>query len=1307
MLSHDFKENAIHPIFKTSNEDIKSLNDEQARELIARLCKAELLKQGIPASGVTWGGDQRASDGGIDVKVDSDCKHFERGFLLRPLCGIQVKAEKFTAGRISGEMKPRGTLRPSIAELLKNDGAYIIVSTRDSVSERYLNERRAAMRDVLTEAGLNANSCIDFYGTRKIADWVETLPSVSIWLKQQLGKDLTGWQSYGPWAYRETDPDAEYLIDEQVRVYVPNRNEGQDTKTAITKLRNELSESVSIRIVGLSGVGKTRLVQALFDARIATDSFMPSPDNLIYTDISDEPAMQPGQMLEALIASKSHCVVIVDNCGAETHSKLTEIINRTECQLKLITVEYDIRDDLPETTSCFRLEGVSDAVIIKLIKQRYSVISNNDADRIAEFSAGNARIAFALADSAEQTGELAQLRDAELFDRLFLQKNSEDKTLRTCAEVASLVYSFNAVDIGAGSHLDTLAILADVTPISFHRNIVRLQKRGLVQERGVWKAVLPHAIANRLGACAIENIPTSILKRVFVDTEDNHLTRSFTRRLGYLHESKAAVQIASDMMVEGGRLSNICDLNEIEEQMFTNIAPLNPAATLAAISKATDQEAFISTENIYRHRYIQLLSSIAYDQESFAGAVKLLEVFSLAEPKDYRNNSAKEHIFSLFRLILSGTHAPLKQRVNVATEYLRSQNEERQALGVLMLDTALEADFFGGYHSEDFGARKRDCGWWPKGHDEKLAWFSKWLDVAAKYGCENTAFGRDVRGSFAHRIRGLWMFDGLHRKICDLIDQFRSVDGFPQGWLAIRSVIDLDVGKKGEPGTITDAEEIEALRRLERRLTPDNLENEIRARIISRYAFGLDLEDDEVEADSADERYEGKSDVVQSYYRANDMAKALGKSLCADDAIFTKLLPELLSTQGFESIWHFGRGIGENHENVLSCLEQINAYLDVHGDQDVYFGLVLGIVGGWAHAKPEESDAFFNASVHDSFWGKYFVSLQLQTPIGQAEYDRIFACFDNGITPTFQFSNLQGGRATDSLSVEQITAVTSRLLERGDGGLHAALSILRMVVHDANEKDNAFKLRLGAALRYVLRGIEWSAFAGGSSLRNSHLNKITRFALNNGAEKQEVREILDLVIVGLKNSKRYFVPDFAKFLSIFFEVFPEIALDSVYFLDEDGGCQTAINLVSSGINRRQSSGITVVPTSVLINWCKTSPQDRCLFAAATCRLVKTAPNDKDKILRISETAIQILAMTPSSEKERVLAEFAMRLRSGSGGSYTSQIRRSIDLLPQFNPDGNDALNALLEALNAELQERLKHYQKQELARERTENSSFE
>src|SRR5712692_2907785 len=130
-------------------DDIARLNDEQLRAVVARLCEAELRGHGHSASSVTWGGNQNAADGGIDVRVALPPGSATGGFVPRPATGFQVKQQDMPAGEIAEEMRPKDVIRPSIQGLADQSGAYIIVSSEGSTADTALTSRRDAMRDAM------------------------------------------------------------------------------------------------------------------------------------------------------------------------------------------------------------------------------------------------------------------------------------------------------------------------------------------------------------------------------------------------------------------------------------------------------------------------------------------------------------------------------------------------------------------------------------------------------------------------------------------------------------------------------------------------------------------------------------------------------------------------------------------------------------------------------------------------------------------------------------------------------------------------------------------------------------------------------------------------------------------------------------------------------------------------------------------------------------------------------------------------------------------------------------------------------
>jgi hypothetical protein len=569
-------------------DHIAELADDDLRTLIGRLCEAELSRHNLPVSAVTWGGDHRAPDGGLDVRVVLPAGSALTDFVPRPNTGFQLKREDMPRSAILAEMRPSNLLRPIISQLADAAGAYVIISSQGSTSDSALRNRRAAMAEAVASLPNAANLVLEFYDRTRIASWVRQHPGLIPWVREKIRRPLRGWHSYGPWAYQPEGTSAEFLLDDTPRVQTGQKDDrdGLSTLGGIARIRDVLREPGKVvRLIGLSGVGKTRLVQALFDARIGERPL--DPPLALYTNMSDDPDPQPIGMVSDLLAGGTRAIVVVDNCAPDLHRRLTEVCRREGSTVSIITVEYDIREDEPEGTEVFELLPSSEGLVERLIKRRFPDLSVIDARTAAEFSGGNARIAIALAATVGRQETLSGLADRDLFQRLFRQRHEHDAGLLQAAQACALVYSFEGETItGEDSELPRLAALIGVEAAALFGSVSELLRRDLAQRRGVWRAVLPHAIANRLAATALQDIPFSTIEARLINGAPERLLKSFSRRLGYLETSPEALRIAKNWLTAGGLLSDVGNLNELGRSIFKNIAPVAPDETLAAIERA-------------------------------------------------------------------------------------------------------------------------------------------------------------------------------------------------------------------------------------------------------------------------------------------------------------------------------------------------------------------------------------------------------------------------------------------------------------------------------------------------------------------------------------------------------------------------------------------------------------------------------------------------------------------------------------------------------------------------------------------------
>lgn len=995
----------------------------------------------------------------LDVRIALGDDVTIAGFVPRQHTGFQVKKSPMPRTEILDEMRPEDVLRPIIRDLANRSGAYIIVSA-ESTSETTLRNRHDAMREAVGDLPNAKDLALDFYDRGRVASWVRDHAGMVLWVRSKIGRALPGWRPYEAWAYAPDGVSGEYLLDDAVCVRTDTEatEPGLSAAVGIQRVRDRLRHAGGVvRLVGLSGVGKTRFVQALFDGRVGESSL--DPALALYTDVADEPDPSPATLVQNLIASRSRAIVVVDNCPPDLHRRVSDLCRAPESTVSMITVEYDIREDQPEGTEVFELEVSSEALIEKLLKHRFPYLSWIDLHTIAQFSGGNARIAIALAETVHRDETIAGMSDENLFKRLFEQRNAPNESLLVAAQGLSLVYSFHGEDASDGdeaelSHLG--AVLGKAAQEMF-QSAVELGRRRLVQRRGVWRAVLPQAIANRLAARALQDIPAALIEKHLVNEAPERLLRSFSRRLGYLDRSQEAKQIARGWLGVGGLLANVLNLNELGESMFRNIAPLDPDATLSALEPAvlgsTNDESAKKCA-----RYVQLLISLAYEPEHFERSVALLAKAAIATAEGSRGsirqngNDAAKALGSLFLIQLSGTHASLEQRESVIRSLLSSADPAERELGLRALDAALTAWNFSPVLSFGFGSRSRDFGYWPATREAVVKWFSRFLKLAEELACSSYSEAQRVRTIIADKFRGLWTGAQMYEDLERVSTSIAKKVFWAEGWSAARETEYYD--SKGFTPDVT-----KNLARVEAILQPQGTIQRVRSIVLgnSGSVVGIPLVSD---------RDEG---IESAMSRLQNTAYELGVSVAADGRALTELLPELVRTRS-DQIWNFGRGLAQGAENPSNIWRQLVAQLQPVPVEGGTTGVFCGFLNGLHQRDPALASSMLDDAINDDALAQCYPALEAAIgTIEESGLRRLIRSLELGKAPTHVYRTLQGGGVTHRLGGSEFNELLLRISDRDDG-VDIAIEILIMRLSFGRESSTPDELvEIGCELFRRLR----------------------------------------------------------------------------------------------------------------------------------------------------------------------------------------------------------------------------------------------
>jgi hypothetical protein len=1268
-------------MLEITSDDIELLSESDLRTLVGLLCEADLNSRALSPSHVTWGGHQNAADGGLDVRVGLPAETAINGFIPRPDTGFQVKKENLPPNKIITEMCPSGALRNSIQDLADRKGAYIIVSSRGSVSDSSLRRRRAAMAKAVEDAPKASELTLDFYDRTRIATWVRSHRGLVLWVKKQIGKAVQGWQPYGAWSYPQEGNNAEFLLDKKLRIYNgtsgAESGEGVTVLSAIQSMRGLLRQPRRmVRLVGHSGVGKTRLVQSLFDSNVGEHALDPS--FAFYTNIADGPDPQPLALASFLIASRVPGILIIDNCGAELHQRLTETCRVPESNLSIITVEYDIRDHQPEATDVFTLKSASSELITDLIRRRFPHISQVDAETIAKLSDGNARIAIALAGAVRLRESLAELGDDVLFQRLFHQGNNPSESLLRAAQACSLVYSFNVEDLARGdqAELAQLGRLVGIDAQTMYASVAELKRRELVQHRGEWRAVLPHALANRLASQALQNIPVQWIEEQFFRKGSERLLQSFSRRLSYLHKSNEAKVFAWKWLESGGMLSEAADLNELGTAMFKNVAPVDPELALAALERSlsnSEQGALSGCS-----RYAETLRAIAYDPAHFERAammlLKIAETGSVEE-SPHEQNQFLAIFISLFQIYLSGTHATVEQRLRIIESLLLSTEAKRCVIGMRALKTILKTSHFESWHGFEFGARSRDYGYWPRTQQEVRHWFETAVMLVKKLVCSGLSSSSELLSVIAEELADLWTRASIYDQL-EQICRTASARGFwPEGWLSVRRAL------------YSKAEVVEKSRlsTLEGLLRPINLAQTVQANVFAVTQRNLY---DHREGDTA-EVYLARIQQTQEY------VQELGKAVAQDENVFTELLPQI--TSGNIQIRFFGAGLAQGATDSGLLWNRLIAQLAATSEEHRHAEVLFGFVAGLYTRDPRLANKLLDNSLRNEVLAPFYPQMQTAVPIDEVGVARLLESLSLSNIPAAAYRTLSGGRVADPIPGDNFRALVLGIAAKEDG-FEAAEDILHMRIHSGPGEAKPQERAILLAGRELLGQL---IFHRRSTHDEYALGEIARVCLQGDENIPLVLDIckkLKKAVAEHKTSAFYH----RSLLANLFIVHPAATLDSL--LGDSEQQQIGIRILDDICDDR-GNPLDAVPAQDILQWCDKDPAVRYPLIAGLVT-ISTSPNQTEPR---KWTKIALLLLEKSPDRIAVLREFIRQLMEIRGwvGDLSATLEVNVKILDELDAYPDPAVLEFITRERVRIRGIIDTERRREQAYERHRDERFE
>ncbi len=768
-----------HPINQVTEEDVGRLDALELVKVTHKLLLCEARRLRIERPNLYSTTRINVADGGRDLGWENPITE-PVAYIPRDKTFYQCKASHITPGVIKGEIlnNESDALKPRVAEVLLNGGAYVIVTTDSWIRRAETLDIHAIASDSLAIVGveLHPDSKVEVLGREKMAEWINHYPSVIAHvLRVTSGFPVTHFFDVEAWG-QNPEMEGSYIetsalssLREQIR------------NKALTQLG-----SVS-RLTGLSGLGKTRLAYELVRKHDDDDHYGGQLEaSSVYFNYGDHPGAAMNLLL-GLSSSGFEGVVIVDDCPPDMHRSIRNRVGGR--RLTVLTLYHEPE---PSAEDSFVLTpDHNKEVVIEILRKdpRSSVFSEDELKRIADFGEGFPSIARMMLDQfLVPTDRL--LSENEIAARLLGDGTTRDSVREDVFGAHCLFRRIGGDETVLREQTRFLeeTFLQDVRSGERIGHREQLQRRGLLKLIGDVRLTAPRPLAVAFAIRKFESIDPTIWPELLQRIEAAGLLRSFCQRLREMEVSQRREEI-------GEQIANVFRLNDTAflgsgagGELFRAVALMNPGKALACLRDTVGAELNEDFSGGWQD-VIRGLKDIAWHSRYFLAAARFILRFATSDPKSV-NTHAAEYFTSFYHLALSGTKKPAIERLDLIREALAGDVEPVKSISINALGAALQYSHF--TRSSDTsltGIGDPHFDWYPNNYAEVAEYHSAAFRMLAELILNHEEFATQASEVIANRLGGIL---ANHQLLQDLDALFKQLaDSKNNLWPAAKNQIQL------------------------------------------------------------------------------------------------------------------------------------------------------------------------------------------------------------------------------------------------------------------------------------------------------------------------------------------------------------------------------------------------------------------------------------------------------------------------------------------------------------------------------------
>ncbi len=813
-----------------TSDDLSKLNPDSSIHFFRELLACEARRTNVSVTSIQISPEQIA-DGGVDCRIEfsNECPDWAGN---KKIVCFQIKSGKTCKPWNENWVKTKllelketetGHSQPGdeVVRCIEENGLYIAVFTGLHMTSQQVLKSKGLLKETLEKCGF-PEIHVDVWGQDQLISLLSPYPSLALQLNG--GLDLE-FQCTKSWSANH-DMSLKYFEDAK-------------QKYAIEEIRKILlkNERVHLIITGDPGIGKTRTILEA----VKNDMIAPMA---IYVENSE--AFLNSKLYNHLLRIDNGytLVLILDNCPLQISKQVWNTLQNRSNRCKLVTLQTEKCESNDASESVIECSPLNIDTIISIIEHQTG--NRSDTRRWGELCSGSPSYAYTLGKNLKINP--SSLLSAGKGRHSFL---SEDELI-----VIRHLALFNKFGFGPDYHEESSFVYKLIEDNSGMKRgqiqsiIKKLQHKGFLKGVNTF-FITPKIMHIQLWQEFWEFHGDGFsLEWILSDSCPDRLQDWFIDMISYAHLTKRAIsKFRVYLNQKAIHHSNNFLTSTKGTALISELAEADPGAVLHFLKLVFDSwspEQFKSFK-FGRQNLVFALGKIAHHSKHFHESSKLLLKLAKSENSTHSNNSLGTFIglFSLAPGLVAPTSAPPAERLDVLKELLYSPLQDDFEISIKAFQKALSHPIHSGFRiigPEYQGLNETIALWTPNTEaDFQNSLKSYWKFLASSRNSFDPLKQKIIISTLIDSAEYLLLYDWMNELILETLYELITVEFTDRGQL-----VDIIVSTKNYRSDRVSSNTIEALDRLDKKLTGESLHEEIERYVLysnyNEFASDEDIE---------------------------------------------------------------------------------------------------------------------------------------------------------------------------------------------------------------------------------------------------------------------------------------------------------------------------------------------------------------------------------------------------------------------------------------------------------------------------------